>query len=524
MAKDQIEVEIVIDDSKVDAKLRENQTKFNSFADEAAKSSKVVTTATEGTAEAAEKASVASEVMAGNLEGAVTQAIALNTAVISIGAILAAGVVSILAAKKLSEDILKNAKERLEAETAITAAWNKRALTAKADKDFLLEAAEDRSFDRFADQLVKSSNAVALAKARDSLQAEFDAASRELQARNVGPESVASALGIRNTEKDKALDRFLKNTAETDAEREIRERRRAQLNRLNADIENVNNRITPSPSAKLFDEIAIEAIKNRVKAAQEAARIEMELAQRRDAFNLDSVKSLTELKKFHFKSVAQNALEAFDQEVAIARKREELVKKAADQAKEYARDVKKAYKDVADAQKQVIADYASTINNRISAVNLRDEARQFRAGKLDVATPEGFQQKIQAQLEAVGFSRYNAPWFDQSGRLIQQRIDALDAERSAARDRAIIGITSGVDPERLTSGQRDIAAGARLREADRLDKEKTEGIDALKEAVAELKKLNASGSLQVRIVNEAPDRAKVETRPKKAATQNYYAK
>jgi hypothetical protein len=153
--------------------------------------------------------------------------------------------------------------------------------------------------------------------------------------------------------------------------------------------------------------------------------------------------------------------------------------------------------------------FGQGLDNALHASNLRNEARQFRAGSFDADTPENFQDNLQRQLTALGASPYRS---------------FSDAAKQSTLDQRIIALTSGLDPAKLTAYQQDIAADAREREALRLEKQAGEEQQLRKKLAMVLEHLDSSlnGGHLITIRNEAGDSARVERKPSRADAAQYY--
>lgn len=152
--------------------------------------------------------------------------------------------------------------------------------------------------------------------------------------------------------------------------------------------------------------------------------------------------------------------------------------------------------------------FGQALDNRLQASNLRDEARQFLQGKLDADSPANFQSNLDRQLNSIGaFGR-----------------GAFDGEDGGQIAKRVIALTQGVDPSKLTASQRRVAADARLVEAARLEKQEEDALNTQKQLVKVLTDLEnaVKGGAIVKVVNEAPEKAKVQTKPRAADAASYY--
>ncbi len=134
------------------------------------------------------------------------------------------------------------------------------------------------------------------------------------------------------------------------------------------------------------------------------------------------------------------------------------------------------------------AAFGQALENKLLSSNLRNEARQFAAGKLDASTPQNFQANLERQLKAVGATGYAFGRTAQEQRLI---------------DKQIIGLTQGIDPSALSNSQQSLAANARLREAASLDAEEGEAKKVQAQLLEVLKQLNGNKALEIAITDPA---------------------
>lgn len=193
-------------------------------------------------------------------------------------------------------------------------------------------------------------------------------------------------------------------------------------------------------------------------------------------------------------------------------------------------------------QKQALSAYENVrVSSALQAFNLTSSAADFRSGiNLDALSPRQAERRrlrlLRGQLEAIGAFEA-APTMqalptsatsaqrraaEENFRRAQQAYEA----RRASLDRQVIDLTQGVNPARLDRETRDLAAGAREREAGRV-------ADQEREARALFKSLQGiinpdgirvvlgSGEQIVRIIDES-DRATVERRPNANSVGNRY--
>jgi hypothetical protein len=130
-------------------------------------------TAAQTSAVAQTQTAVASQTSAAAMTEASAATTVFGASIVSIGALLAAGLAVILAAKKASEDVLATAKKRLQEEEAVAAALNKQFLAAKALKEELAGIASKGQFDRFLGS--GGDNVSFLERSQANLQQQFNA-------------------------------------------------------------------------------------------------------------------------------------------------------------------------------------------------------------------------------------------------------------------------------------------------------------------------------------------------------------
>lgn len=130
------------------------------------------------------------------------------------------------------------------------------------------------------------------------------------------------------------------------------------------------------------------------------------------------------------------------------------------------------------------AAFGQSLENKLQASNLRNEARQFAAGKLDADTPENFQKNLDRQLASIGATGNALGRTPGEQRLI---------------DKQIIALTQGLDPAKLSRSQQQLASTARLEEAKRLDTEQEEARLIQKKLLTVLTNLEGNKALEILI-------------------------
>ncbi len=187
------------------------------------------------------------------------------------------------------------------------------------------------------------------------------------------------------------------------------------------------------------------------------------------------------------------------------------------------------------------------LSNRLGASNLRSEAQEFRQGFRSEDDP-AYDRNARYRAGAVTFGRnqeeYERNYQQNYDRFLeeerrggfQKNLDrqlgslgrAYDDQSLRARDKAVIGLTQGLDPRMLTDDQRSMAAKARENEAGRLTKQEDAAMNFYKKMsglIDDTKglKVNVAGeSALVTIKNEAPGNASVETRPGQSQVAQAY--
>lgn len=247
-----------------------------------------------------------------------------------------------------------------------------------------------------------------------------------------------------------------------------------------------------------------------LRTQQEQARIQKEAAEQRKNVTRDLRNQIlgyaaNQNPYVRIFTDAQNALE-------------DLVDKTKEFGKQFGRTM------VSEIQSQFnLQLLGQDIDNLVKAVQLRQEARQYRGDRDLEALFPGYNISEQIDAAERAFSRANREGF------------GSDAERRAAerrRDQAIIGLTSGLDVEALRGsvyggGILADAASAREREADRLERDRQTAQDVFEQVLREfsdggLRVRLANGEQVVRIINEAPESASVAERPGRGATNGRY--
>jgi hypothetical protein len=208
------------------------------------------------------------------------------------------------------------------------------------------------------------------------------------------------------------------------------------------------------------------------------------------------------------------------------------------------------------------ARFGQALDNRLEASDLRASAREFRQGFLNENDPniastaryranlfgarsndqyqqvyqkylqeekdKAFQANLDRQFTAIRATGISAPFYTQDafGHFTKSAATASD-EQQREIDRKVTSLTNGIDPARLTSDERAIAAGAREREAER--KDKAEGLATTFYTLMNGflsgggLPVSVNGGHLVTIDNKAPDSAQVTAVANSDATAARYA-
>lgn len=589
---------------------------------------------------AAQSAAIAQGTLAAESEvtaAAMTEAAGATTifgvGLAAAGAVLAAGVVSILAAKKASEDYLASAQERLKTEEAITAEWNKQSQLISSLKPQLDAATKQRAFDRFANSDDIAGLEIGLAARQRERDEITTAISNERAYRNAvlsehpeigakfGQQYLAEAATQQQKDRLKELNEqiptlyakidelhqasvkgiedFVKGGQQRQLEavknqaKEVDDARKSQLQSLQASLKSETSILASNYKVQEAQLSAHLALQQAGELSSAKAVTALKNQQLRDEINVDTKyynaliansKDAGEAEKFRLEgqaSVTQKLNQIRENEIRL---QTTLIEKTREAGRAF-RDTFAGLSDnpfvkiftdaekAMDAAKAKFADFpalfnqiASAINNKafgdtiaqrfsnnIASFNLRDQAQQFRRGSLDTPQVAGLknalnnpnltdfdrqglqqqlqfaenfdlQNRLQGQLNSFNaFGNVNVNDSRPNGLAAQNLFLAATQHE---RDRKIIDLTNGIDPSRLTFDQNQLAADARIREADFQDKKEEEARKNIKDNTTAVRELTAavkSGSI-VRIVNQAKDKAKVEIKPSAADSADYYSK
>lgn len=427
----------------------------------------------EGITKAANASAIAQKAFAAE-SSAAAQAIAqshqgmtiLGASAVSLGAVFAAGTVAIAATYKITQDIEKATKKRLELEQKVTDEWNKQfGLIGQIKKD-LADAAKERAFDRF----LGDGNAFTLAATRNKLQAELDANQklitgemqrRQLLASKFPQEMVTKLVG--STVADLKSAGF--NLLSPERIGEMTD----QIKKLDAQIDELNAKAPPSISRQIQQtnyQSAINAYQASVAAQArsviEAAEKEKKAAEERRKLideNISKVKDLAQTYRNALSGTfqsygAQNPFVKLfnDANTAMTALRQNTLGLSAD-----LRSSLTAMQQATNMR----ALMTQRISNALEVNKYQDLARQFRAGSLDANNTANFQANIDRQLKAIGVLGMTSETFKVLSDGSLQKVTNQFAElQREVRSKAVTDLLSTVDPARLTPSQRSIGASA----------------------------------------------------------------
>lgn len=461
----------------------------------------------------------------------------------AIGAILAIAAGDYYLIKNRVEAINAENEKRLKDETAIAAAINEQANAAGRLAERVKGEQAKRDFDRV---LIGPYN---LDQIRSNLQSAHDTEAKELAAKIYAKTAELDKAGI----KPGAYYTAELNKLIPQGFNQLQKEREDKISELAAKIDEQKN---SGPTSIEWYTAAIQKQQDLTKQTDQIAEQEQKKA-------LENAKALAEqygkeetaalqnkfkvqgaLLNLHLKTIGATQATALsattrlhaaeiDAQIASTRKYFNAIISNSKDSTERARSESEKRIAIAnlEAQKQIeaiqkVAQLQSLYSGRFAANlqigDLRYDAKQFRQGYLDEkgTVSEELQRKLNAILSGVPSIRVpvgtvsggNGP----AGFLFQTilGIGNLSPEDQQALDKQIIEATRGLDPADLTRGQRSLAAAAREREADRLR-------DEQKAILTELAAAIRSGNI-VKIVNEAPDSAKVTKNPTPADVNNRY--
>ena len=481
------------------------ETEFSVAASTAAKSQGIVAAESEATAAAMTEASAATTVF--------------GASIVTVGAALAAGTIAILAAYKISEDILASAQKRLKEEEAIEGVLNKQHLILAKIKEDLQDDQRKRDFGAF----IQSDDVVAFQRQQDYLQRQLAERQRNIDAAD-RRKTIGSQAGLTG----EALNQYV-GTSQLAEETKLQAEQNEQMRELARRRDEIAR-----ASAKSSADLVKDAQKEQVDAYKKQLKDTAEANEKANKKAEEDAKKLAERIKNANALILDIAISATDNPyVKIFDQAQKAVEKLKEATKGLHLDISAPY---AQIQAQAAnAAFKQQLDDKLQAVNYRDLARQFRAGRLDENTPENFQKNLQNKLAALGIgdqsqSIYgkgvNAPWLNWIGQPLAAKSKTLSDAQQHILDQSILQI-AGNDPSKLNTNQQKIVADAADREAKKLEdraKAETKRDALLEENNKQLKTLNENGGMKLVIENNDPDHAKISTRPGKAAPFVYYSK
>jgi hypothetical protein len=458
---------------------------------------------------------------------------------IPIAAVTGAILATFFGMKKVGEDIRAIGEDRLKNEEAIAGALNAQYLAAKQLKDELANITLNADFAEFIKNAGTGPTGTDFLKnAQAKLQQQYDANQKsvtdELTRRNAAADSLGLTGGSRSDYVNKATPAGF-NEAQKALADQIKELANAIVG-LKPSVQDYKNKY-PYGVAAQFGQDTANFGTNSPKY-QEAQQKALEAAKKKAE---EFKKSLEDARKYVLENFA--TLSGSDNPfVKIFSEGQRAIEQMLVATKAIGPALQRQFTAQINLRTQN-ATFQQDLNNRVKAYDLRSDARQFRAGKLDDNSPENFQKNLQDKLDAIGFKSVRGivgyaaggVGIDSSGYDNGHATSGAFApifgnikiplgdnkEQRAIAERAIIAATQGIDPSKLSKDQQKLAATAREHEAERLENEKKEASETQKKLVEVLNKIAKQESL-VRIVNEAPDKAKVETRPTAATTADAY--
>lgn len=462
------------------------------------------TMATATTAAAAAQVKFTTSAQAGAVAQAATATASQATAaamtvagvsVVGIGAAVAAILVTYFAMKKVGEDIRKIGEDRLKTEEAVVGALNQQYLAASKFKERLRDEAGERQFGRF----LQTDNVFALKQTRDELLRLKGEALRE----TTNEINRRAAFNERFGFTGKAADDYLKAASETEAQKKVREQRENQISAIEARLGDLKVNTVEVYTGMLQRQV--EAFKQGEQRAGDVAKKAKEFAEK------------VNQARREIKNLLLDAPGINNPFVRIFTEAEKAIDRVREATRGLGGDIQRNL--IARIEKGALGQgFAQALDNRLTAIGLRSEAKEFTQGFRFQGN-----EKLTEQLDALRGNlvekivRYNGkdPVYGFA------RLGFVDQAQQALVDKRIIALTRGLDPASLNGSQRNLAAGAYSREAVRVENEQQEAKQWRDDVIKELRRINASENL-VRIINEAPDSARVETRPRAANTQALY--
>lgn len=455
-------------------------------------------------------------------EGAAAATGILNTSLVSIGAVLAAGVVTILTAKKISEDILKGAQDRLKTEEAIAGAFNKQYQIATDLKAVLTDIAEKGQTDRFLKGFDNSPAGVSsLRNYQAQLQTQLDANLRDVAIASGQRTSEADRLGLTGEVRAKYIEEAI-----PPGFKEANQKLAEQIKAAASQVESLK---TSQPTSREWYENAIKQQQDYWKSTSEAA----EQAQKK---NEDAAKKA--------KEAADRAAEAVNRAVGGALQvfasttDNPFSKLITGQASGY-KALQDAFKDVGrpDIQSQLrgLIDESSNralaglrIQNALSVLDLTSLADKFKRGTNDTDSIAFYKQALSNPNLSAGDKSFYSQTLDYLQTSEFQ--DKIDKQISAIRrsgkgspeeiSKSLAALGSTLDPTKLSDQENRTFAQAFRDEAARKANEESEAKkrDEIFRRLADAIKRGAI----VKIINKAKDRAEVTTTGSQDDVDQFY--
>jgi hypothetical protein len=386
----------------------------------------------------------------------------LGASATSLGVIGVAGLVTIGAVYKLTEDIREAAEKRLKTEIAITGEWNRQHSVLSDIAKLREQAASGRQFNTF----LERSSLQGLEAEKNRLQAQLDASQKAvtdeqhrrqlLTAKHPGllPENYVAESA------ENAGPAYLKpeQTKEIGEKLvQIDARIYAERQRLSDDYHSRVYRQGQS-LAELDRAQAVTAIENAKKLAEE-------------------MKRLREARNAAFDMSISNAGQGNNFLSFLGRARAEM-RNLIETTKDLGPTIQGALiKQFQEANR--LTRFGMRIDAGLDADSLRRQASEFRQGFRDnLNDPQTLQRVVDRQLRTLGVSGGSrlgeSQWYDMRNGVVDWssgsgmfRPIRRTVSEQALIDQRLLNIGNGLDPANLRGDQRGVFAGAFEREAER---------------------------------------------------------
>jgi hypothetical protein len=325
---------------------------------------------------------------------------------VAVGAAIAA---SGFALYKAYEDILSSAKNRLALEEAIAGAMNKQALAAAELKTRLAGEAENRSFSGY----LENHSPRDVAYLRDDLQSQYDELEKRLYAERDQRARYAALPNafIDTKDKDGKVITAAENArnyidaGKTDADAKLEKDLQDKISNATTRLAELQKNASQSSTLD-YHEVQKTQLANLAAAekqqaeAQKKAQEEAQKAAEKYRAEVESA----------YKYVAENFATLSGSNnpfVKIFSEGQKAIEQMLVATKALAPELQRLFAAQINLRTQN-ATFQQDLGNRVKAFDLRNEARQFRAGALDADNPENFQKQSAGQV-----GRYRL--YDRSG-------------------------------------------------------------------------------------------------------------